>query len=146
MRVFTGIAEAADAATDAFNDYRADLPAHLVDKVRPHTRTGSSPVDLIVHFTEAVYANSGGRRAKGEKDLPKEVLEVAAGTANLINLDGYHGRLDDRAAAMSFALRRDSGEKAGEGRAWPEKDEDPAPKADYAKPVKAEAPGAGAAG
>lgn len=126
MQVFNGIAEAADRVREFFYANKAALPPHVVSKVDPYVRTGSSPVDLIAHFTEAVYAN--------RDSVPAEGMELAAGCANLIDQDGYHGRLDDRASAMSFALRRDSGEQAGEGRAWPAPETDPAVKAEYGPP------------
>lgn len=132
MITFDSISTAADAARRFFLKNEDSLPQHVQDKVEPRTRQGESPVDLIADFTEAVYAN--------RDSISNEGLEIAAGCANLIGQDGYHGRLDGRASSISFALRRDSGEKAGAGRAWPKKADDPAPKAEFAKPAEDAAP------
>lgn len=140
MRQFEGIASAADAVREFYYSNKADLPEHVTTKVQPYVGTGSSPVDLIVNFTEAVYANSGDRRGEGEKDLPAEGLEIAAGCAQLINVEGFHGRLDDRAHTISLALRRDSGEKAATGAKWPAADKDPTAKPEFAKPAEPESP------
>ena len=122
MRTFASVAAAADEVDRFFLRNEESLPEHVRDKIEPLTRRGSSPVDLIVVFTESVYAN--------QKAVPKEAIELAAGLADLIDQDGYHGRLNDRATAMSKALRRESGEKAGAA-GWPKKEDDPEPNKDF---------------
>lgn len=134
MTTYEGIADAADAARSFFYQNQGSLPAHVRDRIEPHVRTGSSPVDLITAFARSVYAN---REAVGP-----EGMVVAAGLAELINREGYHGRLDERAAGMRKALLRDAGEKAATGSPWPKKEADPAPDQEYLPPPEPEAPAA----
>lgn len=146
MRNYDGISAAADDAREWYLANRATLPAHLVEKLNPLMKTGTSPVDMTAGFAKAVYANSGPRKADGEADLPAEALEIAAGIADQFEQNGYHGRLDDRASGMMKALRRDSGEQLTGGRKWPKPEDDPAPDQPFAKPVQAEAPARGEGG
>jgi hypothetical protein len=124
MLIFTGIADAADAARRYFLINQAKFPDEAASLIEPHTLTGSSPVDLVVNFTEGVYANRG--------TLPAEAMEVAAGLASIIDQNGFHGRLDGRAPAIALALRREAGEDAPEGQAWPDEEADPAPRTEFA--------------
>lgn len=133
MQTFEGIAGAADAIRRFYFRNEDDLPQHFRDRVGPHVGQGSSPVDLGAHFTRAVYANRDALPAKQKK----EALELAAGTADIFDRDGFHSKLDGKAAGMSLALRRDSGEKAAGSQSWPKKDDDPAPDSDYAPPATA---------
>ncbi len=132
MDQYDGIAAAADAVRRFFIKREDDLPEVVREKVEPYTGTGSSPVDLIVRFTEAAYAN--------RETVPQEGLAIAAGCADLINRDGYHGRLDGRVVAMIPVLRRDSGEKAVTGSPWPKKADDPEPNQEYVQSAAPEAP------
>jgi hypothetical protein len=131
-REFAEIAEAADAIREFMILNRDKLPQHIRDRVEPSTRQGSSPVDLAVNFTKAVYAN------RGETGVTKEALAIAAGAADLIDMKGFHGRLDDRAAKMALALQRDSGAKGG-ARGFPGKDKDPPIDQEFAPPAAADA-------
>lgn len=131
MRQYNGIADAADAARLFFLVNQDSLPEHVREKLTPVSGTGASPVDLIVNFVESAYANA--------EAFGKEGQEIAAGLASLIDREGFHGRLDGRAAAMSLALRRVSGEKAPNG-GWPAKADDPEPKADFEEQKVSEEP------
>jgi len=130
MRQFVEIGEAANAVRRFFYQNEADLPEHITKRLQTHVEQGGSPVDLIVNFTESVYAN--------RKALPAEASLIAAGTADLINRMGYHDRLEGRAPAMSLAMRRDGGEKAATGVPWPKADADPAPKGEFEAPAEPE--------
>jgi len=123
MKLYTGIAEAADAARSYFYVNRESLPAGVADKLQTQVGTGSSPVDLIVAFTEATYAN--------RVDVDPEMMEIAAGLGVIIVQFGFHGSLDGRAEAIVAALRRDSGEEAPAGITWPDPADDPAPSDRY---------------
>jgi len=129
MRQFQEIGEAADAVRRFFYVNEASLPEHVTRRLATHVAQGGSPVDLIVNFTEAVYAN--------QAKLGAEASLIAAGTADLINRQNYHGRLDGRAAGISDALRRESGEKPAAGASWPKADADPAINRDFADPAPA---------
>jgi hypothetical protein len=131
MRNFDGIAAAADAVRRFYFRNEDDLPEHVRKRLETHAGTGGSPVDLIVNFTEAVYANRA--------DLPTEAMEIAAGTADVIQQNGFHGGLDGRAAGMIPALRRDSKEKAT-GVTWPKVDDDPKPNPDFLPPLATQQP------
>lgn len=133
MRIYPDIGPAIADVRRFFYTNQAELPPHIVERLEGDVGSGS-PVDLIVNFTEAMYAN--------REAVPAEGLEVAAGTADLINRMGYHGRLDERAAAMVDVLRRDSKEKPAEGHSWPKKGDDPEVKADFAAPAPVAAPAA----
>lgn len=119
MQIFEGIADAADQIREFFLTNKAGFPGHVRDRIEGATRTGSSPVDLIVTFTKAVYAN--------RDDVPADALPLAAGAADLIDQQGYHGRLDETASSVSLALRRDSGETLPGARKFPKKEDDPQP-------------------
>lgn len=118
-----GIGEAADQVRRFYYRNEDDLPEIVRDKVGPYIGTGSSPVDLVVHFTEAVFAN--------RQSLPADGLALGASCALLIETTGFHNRLDGRAAAMIPALRRDAGEEPAPGTSWPDPAEDPEPKAGF---------------
>lgn len=128
MRNFEGIADAADSVRRFFFTNQAQLPEHVTKAIEPHVGTGSSPVDLIVNFTEAVFAN--------RKDVPAEASLIAAGTADIIQQNGYHNRLDDRAAGIMKALRRDQGEKGN----WPKPENDPDARQAFLPPPAVEEP------
>ncbi len=132
-----GVADAADRVRELFFTQKAKFPDHVVEKLTPILKTGSSPVDMIVAFTRAVQANTA--------DVPKEALELAAATANMIDADNYHGRLDGNALAISKALRRESGEKAPGTSKWPKKEDDPAVDQTFTKPGEPATPGEAAA-
>ncbi len=134
MRIFNGIADAADAARAHLIINAGLLPAHLSTRLGDLTRTGTSPVDLAASFTEAVYANPA--------DFDDDAREIAAGCASICERDGFHGRLDNRAGAMMLALRRAAGETAPSG-GWPDAADDPSPKSEWGAPIE-EAEGEGA--
>lgn len=95
MRTFNGIAEAADAARTAALSEEA--PPEVLDHVYKDTGTGSSPVDLIVHFAEAVYAHA---------DLcDAATKEIAGGCALLAEQFGFHGMNEGgRGSALALVL------------------------------------------
>lgn len=134
MQTFEGIAGAADAIRRFYFRNEDDFPQHFRDKVSPHVGQGSSPVDLGAHFARAVYAN----RDELSDKVKKDALELAAGAADIFDRDGFHSKLDGKAAAMSLAMRRESGEKARPGMPWPAKEKDPAADSDYAPPAAAD--------
>jgi hypothetical protein len=120
MKIFMGIAEAADAARIWLIIHSAELPEHLAERLIARTQLGNSPVDLIRDFTESVYANHA--------NFSEEARDIAAACASLIDRDGYFGRLDGRANAIHMALRRETG-AAG---SWPDASNDPEPKSEFA--------------
>lgn len=125
MQNFEGIAAAADAVRRFYFRNEDDLPEHVKARLATHVNTGGSPVDLIVNFTKAAYAN---------RDLPAPAMEIAAGTADVIAQQGFHGGLDGKAAGMVAIFRRESGEKAPAGTSWPKPADDPAADSDFAPP------------
>jgi hypothetical protein len=131
MNQYDGVASAADAVRRFIIINEGALPEIVQQKVSALTGTGSSPVDLIVNFVEAIYAN--------RDDVTNDAKAIAAGCADVIDRDNYHGRLDGRIVGMKAALRRDSGETAADDTPWPETDDDPAPNRLYA-PQPAEQP------
>lgn len=134
MRFFEEIGEAGQAVTRYFYTSQAQLPEHVVPFIQGQLI--GSPVDLVVNFTKAIYAN--------RDKVPAEAKLIAAGTADLINRKGYHDRLDGRAAGMSDAMRRDAGEKAATGHSWPKPEADPVADREFLPPPAAEEPPAGA--
>jgi len=83
MAEFEGIADASTAVRNWLIINEAKLPDHLKDRLTALAGTGVSPVDLIVNFAEAVYAN--------EKDFTKEAKELAASAAVTSEAFGFHG-------------------------------------------------------
>jgi hypothetical protein len=132
MQIYDSIVTAANDVDRLLIKQEDAFPAHVLAALAPYAQRMGSDVDLLVNFTEAVYAN--------QKDVPKQAIELAASTANLIDDAGYHERLGGRARGIAFALRRESGEKAGEGRAWPKKVDDPDVKAIFLPPEPAPEP------
>lgn len=121
MTNFTGIADAADAARNFMITNGATLPDHVRDKVLPYVGTGSSPVDLVVHFAEAIYAN------RDDEAVSAEAREIAAGCALLAESFGFHGlNQDGRGSALAAVML---GQKV---KAAPE------PKAEYNPPAQLE--------
>lgn len=123
MKLYSGIAEAADAARSFFYINQTVLPPIVAEKLATQVGTGGSPVDLLVAFVESSYAN--------REDVPPEMLEIAAGLGLIIIQFGFHGGLNGRAEAIVQALRRDSGEQAPAGNVWPDPETDPDPDARY---------------
>ena len=82
MKTFDGIADAADAARALVISGGTGLAATIAEKLAPLGRTGTSPVDLIVGFAEAIYANAGAATA--------EAKDVAAGCAIVAETYGFH--------------------------------------------------------
>lgn len=98
---FSGIGAAANVVRDHIILNHNEFPEHVQERLFNLTRIGKSPVDLIVGFTEAVYAN------RSEFDETSQAF--AAGTADLIDANGFNGRLNDRAAAIGYVLRNTPG-------------------------------------
>lgn len=125
---FSEIGEVTDALREHIILNKADFPEHLRDRLVAMSKTGVSPVDFAAGFVDAVYANSG--------EFNVDTKRLAAATADLISMKGYHGQMGGRANGISNALRRDSGLKAPVDRNWPGKDKDPAPNPVFATPVE----------
>lgn len=120
MQTFNGIAAAADAARNYFLLNQGAFPEHVRDKIAAHAGTGASPVDLVVTFAEAVYANQG--------DVPAEAREIAGGCAVLAETFGFHGlNVDARGSLIASVLDDGAPEDV------------PEPKADYLAPAEAPA-------
>jgi hypothetical protein len=128
MKIFEGIADAADTARRYFLKNEDELPEHIRTKLDPFMGTGTSPVDLAGAFTRAVYANPDS--------FDQVAKAIAAGIADRFDIDGFHGKLDGKAAGMRAALRRDSGEPGD----WPAADQDPAVDQAFAPPPPPEEP------
>jgi hypothetical protein len=128
MDQFTDIATARDAAQRGFYRNLGDIGDEAAQLLEPLFRTGAGPVDAVVRFPEIVFARP--------KEVPKSILPLAAGLADLAHREGWHsdGNRAGRMAAISKALRRRSGEKAPAGAPWPGAKSDPAPMPEYAPP------------
>lgn len=121
MQYFDNITEAADAINEWFWTSKNGMAPDLVEAVQPHIGPTKSAVDLVVKTAEAIYA----RRAT----LNGPALQLAAGLASFAGVWGFRGMADDnRGQRMAIALRRDSGEPAPQGGAWPDASQDPEPK------------------
>ena len=121
MPSYQGIAEAADAARLHLLANPDGLPSHILDKLLPDTGTGSSPVDLVVHFAEAIYANHE------EAGVGDTARGIAGGCAVLSEAFGFHGlNIDSRGSKMSQVM---SGEEV---------ESPPEPKAEYLPPAEVE--------
>lgn len=106
MIIYNGIAQAADAVRAYLIANPAALPEPAQAKLASHTGTGASPVDLVVTFAEAVYANREDLTAAHE-----DAFEIAAGAAVLAETFGFHGlNKDSRGSRMAILL--DGGEVA----------------------------------
>lgn len=117
MIYYDGLAAAADAARTWFTMNQQELPEHVREKIAPYVGTGGSPVELVVHFAEAIYAN---RDADGVSDA----REIAAGCAVLAESYGFHGMNE---SSRGSALAR---ELAGKTKA----SDPPEAKAEYLPP------------
>lgn len=122
---FSSIAEAADEIRDFVATNPQAIPSHVMPRVHGFTRTGSSPVDLLVTFVRAIYSN------RDDKVVTPQALEIAAAAADLVDMNGFHGRIEGNAGRIAQALRRDAGVPAPRGRGWPAKTSDPEPSADF---------------
>jgi hypothetical protein len=101
MRTFEGIGDASTEVRKFLIVNEAKLPDHLQDRLMHLTGTGTSPVDLVVNFVEAVYANP--------KEFSAEAKDLAAGAAVVCEANGFHGMdADHRGSRISKVL---SGEK-----------------------------------
>lgn len=115
---FDEIGSAADAVREHILANQASFPEHIRDRLVGLTRTGTSPVDMVVGYTDAVYAN--------RDSMDETSRAIAIGTADLIGAKGYHQALDGRAFSVSSALSRDLGLEPVPGSEWPSADDDPA--------------------
>src|SRR5688500_12996588 len=92
---YEGIAAAADAVRlYMLTAPKTKIPEEVKKKVNPHVGTGSSPVDLVVNFTEAVYANADS--------VQDEAKEIASGCAILAEGYGFHG-MNEKARGSKIA-------------------------------------------
>lgn len=97
MRVFNGIAEAADAARVLVLGDTVGLHASAMGKLTSATNTGASPVDLIVWLAEAVYAN--------RSDASPAAREIAAGCAVMCEQFRFHGMAEgSRGSKIALVL------------------------------------------
>lgn len=119
MEAFEGIGDASTAVRNWLIRNEDQLPAHLKDGLMHRTATGTSPVDLIVDFTEAVYANEGEFKAEAKK--------LAAAAAVVCEANGFHGLgQDHRGSRIAKIL---TGEKLA-------KESTPEPASQHLKPVE----------
>lgn len=121
MKNFEGIADAANEVRNWIIRNEEKMPVHLQERLAGLTTTGISPVDLIVGFTEAVYANPKG--------FPAEAEDIAAGAAVLCENFGFHGMaVDGRGSKIAAVLDGKEVADAPEGKAdFQKTPEDPAP-------------------
>ena len=118
MKNFEGIADSSTEVRSWLIRNEDKVPEHLADRMKSLTATGTSPVDLIVQFTEAVYANP--------KDFPKEARDLASGASVVAEAHNFHGfATDQRGSRIAKIL--DGGTVA--------KDKMPEPKSDMAAPA-----------
>lgn len=126
MQTYDGIAPAANAAQRLVLMGTTGLPAEIADKLASYTGVGGKPVDLIVGFAEAVYANRDVASA--------EAKEVATGCATFAESLSFHG-MGEASRGTKIARVLDGQEVSGA----------PAPKAEWqlappaAEPTNAEA-------
>ena len=85
---FEGIGDASTAVRNYLIKNEAKLPDHLKERLSNLTGTGASPVDLVVNFVEAVYAN--------QKEFTKEAKELAASSAVVAETYNFHGMADEQ--------------------------------------------------
>lgn len=95
MVTFEGIAAAADAVRPLVINRSAGLPQPIADKLVPMAGTGSSPVDLIVGFAEAVYSNPAAKKA---------AKDIAGGCAVLAEQFGFHGMAEESRGSKIAAI------------------------------------------
>lgn len=120
MQNYNGAADAADAARALVVAGDTGLADFAMGKLMPLTRTGASPVDLIVSFAEAVYHHRAVA-TEGAK-------AVAAGCALVCETFGFHAmQIDSRGSRIAQLL---------DGIAV---DEEPVAKAEWAEPAAADA-------
>lgn len=96
---FEGIGQAAKAVTEFYILNKEAMPSHIVERLDGNIGMSRSPVDAVVRFTEAAYANLDG-------ELPEGMAELAAGCALLCEEMGYHdfGEADERGSKIARAL------------------------------------------
>lgn len=113
MASFEGIGDSSTAVRNWLIRNADKVPEHLQERLSGMTGTGTSPVDLIITFTEAVYAN--------QKDFPKEAKDLAAACADVAEANGYHGFDEDqKGSRISKVL---SGQKVAEDKLPPVRQE-----------------------
>lgn len=122
---FEGIGEAAKAVTEFYILNKEAIPAHIVERLDGNIGMSRSPVDAVVRFTEAVYANRDSDR------LPEGMAELAAACAMLSEEMGYHDFAEDgRGSLIARSLRGRSVSKAPEAKSeFAEPEPVPAPPA-----------------
>ena len=119
MQNYDGAADAADAARALVIAGDTGLGEFAMGKLMPLTRTGASPVDLIVSFAEAVYCQRAAA-TEGAK-------AIAGGCALVCETFGFHAmQIDSRGSRIAQLL---------DGAAV---DDEPAAKAEWAEPVAEE--------
>lgn len=129
MQTFDGPADAGDAVRNWIILNQGAIPAYARDRLVALTRTGTSPLDMIVGFVHTVFANRPA--------FSDEAKNIAGGVADLCDRSGYYGRLNEEAPALAQALWRDAGNAAPSSGPWPTADKDPAPRKEFEPPEPA---------
>ena len=131
MQSITTITE----ALEAIDEYRLAYPKSLKDDTKDALNSAmrqTSPVVQIVNFAETLYAR--------REETNKTGKELAAGLFSFATTNGFHG-LDgeeQRGRKIIAAMRRDAGDEPVAG-SWPDKKDDPEPKAEFVRREEDEA-------
>ena len=122
---FTSVSEAARCVQEFLMDRDAALPDDVREKLKALVGPTSSPVDTVVRGSEIMYAR--------REELAPEALALAGGLALLAEQYNFHGMAEEqRGSKMALAMMRDAKIKKPVGIEYPDKEKDPAPKAEYA--------------
>lgn len=97
MKNFESIPEAVAELNEWFWSHQADLPAELVELLRPLLGYVSSPVDTMVHCVEIMYA--------WRQSIDPAGREIAAGIASFCSLRGFHS-MPERGDSIAAAIVR----------------------------------------
>jgi outer membrane biosynthesis protein TonB len=125
---FIEVSDAADTVREYLTLNRDKVPEHLRDRMRALIRQ-PSPVELVTGFVRAVYAN--------REDATPQAMKIAAAAADLIDIKGFHDRLEGNAGKVALALARDAGVPLPNGKTYPPESKDPEPAPEFVKPPEA---------
>ncbi len=117
MIEFQGIHDSASAARRWIIKNEDNLPEHLKERLMALTDVGVSPVDLMVNFVEAVYAN--------QDDFPSEAKDVAAASALVGEQHNFHSLAQENRGSNAAKILRNQAVA---------KKNVPEPKDDFVKP------------
>ena len=127
---FTSVSEAARAVQDFLYDRDAAIPDELREKLRNLVGPTTSPVDTVVKGAELIYA-------RRDQKLDAQLLELGAGLALVAQQYNFHGMAEsDRGSKIALAFMRDAKVKQPHGVDYPDKDNDPQIKDEYAVPLE----------